>query len=151
MINWQRYKIDINLLVNNKEQLSHFAVSLNEAMIRTIYANHQNDRADWTMADHMVNRFNNFDRDPACFYSGCPSEQYKFIRSCQMDYDDMSVAIEFFRHIKYGLGTYDIETKCGPEYVQLWQTLNSIEFFYILSEDIQLKIIKNYNLIYDKM
>lgn len=153
MINWQRYKIDINFLIKNKENLLHFSATLNEAMIRTLYDNHSYDYPDWKMADHMVERFESFDSDPACFFSGTPHEQNLLSRGCQliMDSTDAYVVTEFFKYIRYGLGIYGVETKCGRDYVERWQRLNSIEFFFILPEAAQVKIIEEYNDGYDRM
>jgi hypothetical protein len=153
MMNWSKYLIDIDLLLNNKENLLRFSNYLNEAAVKTIYANYKTDTEDYKMSDHMADRFKSFSSDPACFFSGTPCIQSFLNSKCQLHMDATTgyIVMEFFKYIKYGLGLYDIENMFGDDKINMWKELNSINFFFELTIDMQLALIKKYNAIYDNL
>lgn len=152
-INWTFYKIDIDLLLKNQENLKQFTNSLNKNILKIIYANHKNDIGDWKMADHMIERFESFGCDPASFFSGTPGEQYKFNLGCNLNMGSSEAirAMEFFKFIKYSIGIYHIEAMFGVEYVQLWKKYDSINFFFVLPYNFQVKVIEEYNIKFDNI
>ena len=153
MINWRKYLINIDLLLDNKENLLRFSNFLNEAAIKIIWANHETDIENYKMSDHMANRFKTFFSDPASFFSGTPCIQSLLNAKCglHMDYTDAFIVMEFFKYIKCGLGLYDIKNMFGENYIDKWKELNSITFFFELTTDMQITLIKKYNATYDKL
>lgn len=151
-MNWQQYKVDIELLRKNKENLLRFSNSLNESAIRILYTNHRNDHGDWKMADHMVERFRSFNNDPAAFYSGTPGEQRLLSYGCNlnMKQSDAYFVMEFFKYVRY-VGAYYIGVISNEEYIKIWEISNSIDFFFILPEEMQLKLLEQYNIKFDQM
>jgi hypothetical protein len=153
MINWYKYLINIELLLDNKENLLRFSNCLNEAAVKIIWSNYETDTEDYKMADHMANRFKKFFSDPACFFSGTPCIQSLLNIKCDlhMDHTDAYIVMEFFKYIKCSLGFYDIKNMFGEDKINMWKELNSINFFFELTNEMQLELIKKYNATYDTL
>ena len=150
---WQKYLVDFDFILGNKSNLLNFSNNLNDSTIRTMFVNYETDTEEYKMADHMSNRFKTFFNDPASFYCGCPSFQMLFSAKCglNIDYCKCRYVMEFFKYIKCMIGRYDVKFMFGEEYLERFEKLTSIEFFFELTYNMQSSLVKKYNKTYDEL
>lgn len=147
-----QYAVRLELLLNFKEQLLRFGEMTAED-IHNIWTNDifytEND------AEYMVGKFEEDKHDPIVFYaSDCIVGEQKHLLLKYfngMSIEDMCRITTFLRYTKYSLGAYSIDAMFGnPDITKLWRKLNTVDFFFGLTFEMQTKMVDEYNLKYDE-
>lgn len=104
---------------------------------------------DIPLYQKMIFRYRNGYNLATNLYQGCdPCNKRKLLYHFDMLYDNIYEIIDFFAWISHGLGPYHIkELKPADEndnYLLKWKA-NNIEFYFSLSDDLQIKLVNKFN------
>ena len=145
--NMKEYVVDIRTILGLKNQLLEF----NKCTEKDIFDIWENDQFDTENdAEYMASQFTKcFRSDPALFYGDCIVGEQKHLLAKffkETTLQNMCRITEFMKWIKYSLGAYHIDKMFNDKNItETWRTTTSIAFFFGLSDEMQTKLVNNYN------